>query len=74
MFNSARLRRRHFYDEIMNTLLRQNMQQVDSAVTFGVSCLFIPTLSNKLFKNFPFFTTLFNFIMITLLKRIVKVV
>lgn len=36
MFNSARLRRRHFYDEILNTLLRQPMQQVDSAVTYGV--------------------------------------
>lgn len=38
MFNSARLRRRNFYDELMNTLLRQPMQQVDSAITVGVSC------------------------------------
>lgn len=61
MFNSARLRRRNFYDELLNTLLRQNMQQVDSAVTFGVSCRFTPTnFSNKLFKNFPF-SSLFQF-------------
>lgn len=39
MFNSARLRRRNFYDELMNTLLRQPMQQVDSAITVGVSGL-----------------------------------
>jgi hypothetical protein len=39
MFNSARLRRRHFYDEILNTLVRQPMQQVDSAVTHGLSRL-----------------------------------
>ncbi|KAG4070490.1 hypothetical protein HA402_005722 [Bradysia odoriphaga] len=37
MFNSARLRRRNFYDELLNTLLRQPMQQVDSAVTHGFS-------------------------------------
>ncbi|KAG4080101.1 hypothetical protein HA402_008172 [Bradysia odoriphaga] len=37
MFNSARLRRRNFYDELMNTLLRQPMQQVDSVVTHGLS-------------------------------------
>lgn len=40
MFNAARLRRRNFYDELMNTMLRQPMQQVDSGVTFGVSFLF----------------------------------
>lgn len=37
MFNTARLRQRYFYDEILLTLSRQPLQQVDSAVTQGVS-------------------------------------
>lgn len=37
MFNPGRLRQRHFYDEILLSLTRQSMQQVDSAVTHGVS-------------------------------------
>lgn len=37
MFNTGRLRQRHFYDEILLTLTRQPLQQVDSAVTQGVS-------------------------------------
>lgn len=36
MFNPGRLRQRHFYDEILLSLTRQSMQQVDSAVTHGV--------------------------------------
>lgn len=36
MFNAGRLRQRHFYDEILLSLTRQSMQQVDSAVTQGV--------------------------------------
>lgn len=36
-FNTNRLRQRNFYDEILLTLTRQPMQQVDSAVTQGVS-------------------------------------
>lgn len=37
MFNPGRLRQRHFYDEILLSLTRQSMQEVDSAVTHGVS-------------------------------------
>lgn len=37
MFNTGRLRQRHFYDEILLTLTRQPLQQVDSAVSLGVS-------------------------------------
>lgn len=36
MFNSARLRRLQFYDELLLTMTRQPIQQVDSAVTQGV--------------------------------------
>lgn len=36
-FNTNRLRQRNFYDEILLTLTRQPLQQVDSAVTQGVS-------------------------------------
>lgn len=73
MFNSARLRRRHFYDELMNTLLRQPMQQVDSAITYGVSCLFMPILFSRLLRNVVSFAILFNFVNITLLKGIIRV-
>lgn len=45
MFNTGRLRQRHFYDEILLTLTRQPLQQVDSAVTQGVSSVFFPFLS-----------------------------
>lgn len=37
MFNGGRLRQRNFYDEILLALTRQPIQQVDSAVTQGVS-------------------------------------
>lgn len=37
MFNNGRLRRNHFLDEIINTLTTQPMQQIDSAVTHGLS-------------------------------------
>lgn len=40
MFNGGRLRQRHFYDEILLALTRQPIQQVDSAVTQGVSSSF----------------------------------
>lgn len=40
MFNGGRLRQRHFYDEILLALTRQPIQQVDSAVTQGVSLSF----------------------------------
>lgn len=36
MFNAARLRRLQFYDELLLTMTRQPIQQVDSAVTQGV--------------------------------------
>lgn len=36
-FNTARLRQRTFYDEILLTLTRQPMQQVDSVLTKGVT-------------------------------------
>lgn len=36
MFNAGRLRQRHFYDEVLLTLTRQSLQEVDSAVTQGV--------------------------------------
>ncbi|XP_055322112.1 chorion peroxidase [Sitodiplosis mosellana] len=36
-FNTNRLRQRNFYDEILLTLTRQPMQQVDSALTQGLS-------------------------------------
>lgn len=37
MFNTGRLRQRAFYDEILLALSRQPLQQVDSAVSQGVS-------------------------------------
>lgn len=37
MFNTNRLRQRNFYDEILLTLERQPLQQVDSIVSQGVS-------------------------------------
>lgn len=40
MFNAGRLRQRHFYDEVLLTLTRQSLQEVDSAVTQGVSVQF----------------------------------
>lgn len=39
MFNSARLRRLQFYDELLLTLSQQPIQQVDSAVTHGVKLI-----------------------------------
>lgn len=52
MFNAARLRRRNFYDSLMNTLLRQPMQQVDSAVTYGVSFFFVVSFSRFSFRTY----------------------
>lgn len=40
MFNGGRLRQRNFYDDILLALTRQPIQQVDSAVTQGVSSSF----------------------------------
>lgn len=40
MFNAGRLRQRHFYDEVLLTLTRQSLQEVDSAITQGVSVQF----------------------------------
>lgn len=37
MFSTGRLRQRQFYDELLLTLTRQPLQQVDSAITQGVS-------------------------------------
>lgn len=37
MFNTGRLRLKNFYDELWNTLTHQPMQEVDSAITRGVS-------------------------------------
>lgn len=37
MFESGRLRRPPFFDEILNTLTVQPMQQVDAAITKGLS-------------------------------------
>lgn len=37
MFNTGRLRQRNFYDEILLTLERQPLQQVDSVISQGVS-------------------------------------
>lgn len=51
-FNTNRLRQRHFYDEILLTLTRQPLQQVDSAVTQGVSFFFF-------FDNLSFFERFF---------------
>lgn len=41
MFNGGRLRKRNFFDEILSSLSQQSIQQVDSAVTQGVSDLFV---------------------------------
>lgn len=40
MFNTARLRERNFYDDILLALSRQPLQQVDSAVSQGVCIYF----------------------------------
>lgn len=37
MFNPARLRQRHFFDEMLKTLTHQSMQKVDSSISKGVS-------------------------------------
>lgn len=37
MFNPARLRQRHFFDEMLKTLTNQPMQNVDSSITKGLS-------------------------------------
>lgn len=37
MFNPARLRHHHFYDEILNTMVRQPMQQLDASLTKGLT-------------------------------------
>lgn len=39
MFNPARMRQRHFYDEIFNTMVHQPMQQADIFVTHSVRAL-----------------------------------
>lgn len=39
MFNAGRLRKKNFYDEIINTMTSQPMQQVDSVVTHALSRL-----------------------------------
>lgn len=63
MFNSGRLRQRHFYDEILLTLTRQPLQQVDSAVTQGVSLsiIFLENTCTVLSRHFhPFQCTTFQ--------------
>lgn len=37
MFDTSRLRQRTFYDDILSAITRQPLQQVDAAVTQGVS-------------------------------------
>lgn len=40
MFKSDKLKLRTFYDDILNTMTNQPMQQVDSAITKGVRFIF----------------------------------
>lgn len=37
MFNPSRMRKREFYDDMLQTLYTQPMQEVDSSITHGVS-------------------------------------
>lgn len=55
MFNAGRLRQRHFYDEILLTLTRQSLQEVDSIVSQGVSIHQNSTV-NALYFNFNAFS------------------
>lgn len=54
-FNTNRLRQRNFYDEILLTLTRQPLQQVDSAVTQGVSlfCFLVYFFYFRFLLSFP---------------------
>lgn len=47
MFDTARLRQRTFYDEILLGLTRQPLQQVDAAVTQGVCVQFQRNVRNS---------------------------
>lgn len=49
MFNTARLRERNFYDEILLGLARQPLQQVDSAVSHGVRRILL--INNSVFNH-----------------------
>lgn len=48
MFDTARLRQRTFYDEILLGLSHQPIQQVDSAVTQGVRVQFELNVYNSI--------------------------
>lgn len=48
MFDTARLRQRTFYDEILLGLSHQPIQQVDSAVTQGVRVQFELNVCNSI--------------------------
>jgi peroxidase len=48
--NPSRFRFRHFYDEILRTLVHEPMQEVDNSVTFGVRKI------DEISKLFPTFT------------------
>lgn len=41
MFHPSRMRKRHFYDELLSTLTTEPIQEVDSSISDAVSLLSI---------------------------------